>query len=36
MKPLVIKGVPSLINDLSHFYNDAGKAQAINEVLEGF
>jgi len=36
MKPLVIKGVPSLINELSDFYKDAGKAQAIGEVLEGF
>jgi hypothetical protein len=36
MKPLVIKGVPSLINDLSEYYKDAGKAKAIGEVLEAF
>ena len=36
MKPLVVKGVPSLINDLSEYYKDSGKSSAIGQVLEGF
>lgn len=36
MKPMIVKGVPSVINDLSDFYNDAGKAKAIGELLDGF
>lgn len=36
MKPLLIKGVPSLISDLSEYYKHSGKAQAIGEVLDKF
>ena len=36
MKPLLIKGVPSLINDIGAYYLDAGKAKVIGEVLDGF
>jgi len=36
MKPLLLKGVPSLINDLGDYYEDAGKIQVIGDILEGF
>ena len=36
MKPMVIKGVPSLINELASYYKDEGKAKVIGEILEGF
>lgn len=33
MKPLLIKGVPSLINDMKVVYKDSQKAAIIGEVL---
>lgn len=33
MKPLLIKGAPSVIQDLKEFYNDSPKVQAIEKLL---
>lgn len=33
MKPLVIKGVPSLVNDLQALYEDEAKAKILGDLL---
>ena len=33
MRPMVIKGVPSLINDIKNLYTDSAKAKIIEEIL---
>jgi hypothetical protein len=36
MQPLIVKGVPSLINDLRKtIYTDKDKTQAVGDILQG-
>ena len=34
-RPLIIKGVPSVINDSSFMYKDEGKVNIIGEMIGG-
>jgi len=34
IRPMIIKGVPSLINDMRKIYLDAGKAEIIGRLLQ--
>ena len=36
VRPLLIKGVPSMMQDLKEFYTDADKVQRIGSLLDGF
>lgn len=35
-KPLLIKGVPSMMQDLKEFYNQPDKVTRIGEILDGY
>ena len=36
VKPLLIKGVPSMMQDLKEFYSDEDKVERIGTLLDGY